>query len=465
MAEPNDYLWDGSGADPEVERLEELFGALRVASVPPELPAQRGPGRWVAAAAALLLVSSAAVLMMQPQLHPSFLASDDGAGDRPARGDAGVPAGADPAPDGPLATGGASGQARSHGASDVVRADDVEAFAFAAGPVTFDDGKTTSLFFDEEGLIHTRGARLAGPRLSADGASVAFEVVDASGPATELWVAELTGHQVHRLSRRGEGATGAGHARSLAWSSVRPRQFAYLATDPGNGTQIHLSRGGRPIGLADPRDPAWDPTRHRFVFTDNGDLYLWDDETVVQLTYDAAHQEQQAQFSPDGDQVVFVSAGPDTSDLMLLDVDQFAARPLLEPGPHRAGPSFSPDDGHIAFVSTEDSTPGTLSLWVLDLSGARGPRQIAETVRAPAPGGFLSWTPDGEAVVAVLVDPSTNDCVALVPIDGSGPTCIDLGTDLNRDPHLVSIGPDWLLAWTSLRGTGRQLNIARLESD
>jgi Tol biopolymer transport system component len=195
------------------------------------------------------------------------------------------------------------------------------------------------------------------------------------------------------------------------------------------------------------------------------DLYLWDGGTELQLTYDERNEEVHPQFSPDGSRLAYVRRGTGSSHIMLLDIDRFTSLALVQwSGVDSKRPSWSPDGSQVAFFSNKTTSVAEFGLWVTDARPGSTPLNLATRVRLPTKGPAV-WTPDGKHVIAVIADPDTRDCVALIPVDGSGPRCLDLGTDVNLDPQLVIVDGAWVLAWTSLRRSGRQLNIAELERE
>jgi len=474
MTDPPDYLWDRTGSDPEVERLEELFGGLRVPAVPPELPSKRRLGGWIAAAAVVAaLVSLEVATDRRPvPVEPGAGGSEqDGAASGPTAPRLPFPAGRSGPPGArPASADGADAAGSEAGA--VLLLDDEQEVQFVAGEVRFeDDDRATGLAYSEEGTIYAAQGRLRHPRLSADGSRVSFELVQSAPRSSELWIGDLVGSRVVGLTRKEEWGGGGPAKRSgaLAWSAVRPRDHAWIVANEGELYEIHLSSGEviRSPGGAN-LDPSWDPTASRLVFSSSRsgsvDLYLWDDGTELQLTYESETMEVHPRFLPDGNRVVYAESNSDGADLVMLDIERGARRKLVEwEGVHCTRASPSPDGDKIAFAANRE-TDGTtdFDLWVTGLGPDSIPVRLGGPVHLPSRGSF-SWTPDGQYVVAAMADPGTSDCIALVPIDGSEPECLDLGTEVNRDPHVVAVDDALLLAWVSLRRSGRQLNIVRLQ--
>ncbi len=474
MVEP-DYLWDREGDDPEVAHLEEIFGQLRVEQAPPQLPARRR--RWVPYAAAAALMGGA-IVVGDALLPP---APEDGPS--PASAPVTATTGeADPAPSSAPTAPPRSPAPTRDPHPDVEPPDEGPAVLVERdghvrldpGPVLYDDGEPTGLVLTEEGQVITlHDRRIRSPRLSPDGTRIAFEVTLPAEKRVQLWVGELTGTQVHALTRKHfEGAT-SHEVQGLAWSHHGRFPFAYSATDESGAVSLHAPPWA-PIVGGENRQPAWDPTDGRLVFsstrTGSGDLYLWDPDqggAPLQLTFDDTNAEVSPEFIPDGERVVYVRSGRTGSDLILLDLTMFSSLPLVDWDRDDAvQPSPAPDGRRVAFAGNrETDSPDRFDAWMTDLRAGAAPVRLAGAVRRNSHRAW-SWTPEGDALVASLEDPEGGDCVALIPADGSGAECLDLGTVHNRDPHLVGTDEGWLLTWASLdEGGGRALNIARLRPE
>jgi hypothetical protein len=62
----SDYLWDKSGSDPEVERLEQALQPLAFRGAPPVLPSRRSVGRTAFLAGGLAAAALMALLLWRP---------------------------------------------------------------------------------------------------------------------------------------------------------------------------------------------------------------------------------------------------------------------------------------------------------------------------------------------------------------------------------------------------------------
>ena len=96
-------------------------------------------------------------------------------------------------------------------------------------------------------------------------------------------------------------------------------------------------------------------------------------------------------LSPDGKTLLFDLLG----DIYALDSSGGAARPVMTGAPFDTQPVFSPDGGHIAFVSDRD---GAENLWIADPDG-RNARRISDDGDGSAPHySSPAWSPDGRTL-------------------------------------------------------------------
>ncbi len=331
-------------------------------------------------------------------------------------------------------------------------------------PAVMDDGRVAT----------PPGRSLLSVRLSPDGKRVAFEVGDPVAERIRLWIAELDGTSVTRLENASrthgwpDGAPGGRLVSGPAWSRVGPVEYAYSV--PRESPAIELAIAPlEPIRGATNLMPHWDPTGPRLVFTSfrtgHGDLYLWDaaaPEQVVQIT-EGPDPDLFPTFDPTGARIGFQRALADSDDRILLWDRATGTERRLAQGRAAGRPTFSPDGQRVAYALGEgDRGPYFFALWTVaaDDSGTR--RRLASRVRMNRDRGF-SWTPAGDALVAVVEAPLGGDCVAWVPVDDGEPACLELGTQDNRDPHLVAVDDGALLAWISSHGEGgHALNLTRL---
>lgn len=110
-----------------------------------------------------------------------------------------------------------------------------------------------------------------------------------------------------------------------------------------------------------------------------------------------------ADLDPDGRAVVYslsrtdAEANSDHIDLHLLDTDTGASRRLTNADGVHSAPVFSPDSGHIAFMSTRNETP---QIFVMPTDGGEA-RQITSMQHGVAGGPVFS--PDGARIAFTAV--------------------------------------------------------------
>jgi Tol biopolymer transport system component len=308
------------------------------------------------------------------------------------------------------------------------------------------------------------------PQLSPAGDRIAYEVNFPSEKRTELWMVGWTGRgtsgdpiqlvpeTVGKSSRYGQGKR---IVHEFAWAHQGDFAYAYTISDASGSQDIYIDNWSQMIstpGSAN-KNATWDPKGSRFVFSSgrsgNGDLYLWDAGTELQLTFDENNGELYPRFNHTGDKVAFVRAGKSGSHIYVLDVNLFSAVPLVQfDGADSTRPVFSPDGSKVAFFSNrgEDSVLD-FSLWVTPSQPGGNTSKIGKKVRLPSKGG-AAWTPDGKGLIAVKNDADAGDPLCIFPIDGGAPNCLATGTRNNRDPDLQVVDGQWRLIYTAQDAAG-----------
>jgi Tol biopolymer transport system component len=224
-------------------------------------------------------------------------------------------------------------------------------------------------------------ASIGAPAWSADGTTLAIEVID--GPFVESATEEYLDY--HSNLSVLDAATPAGSpwrtlttnglSKSPSWSPDGKR-IAYLqqsALFSRNDIHIIDAAGGEPVRLTPTAGwygaPRWSPDGTRLAFTDqgvgNGDIFLVnaDGSGLTNVTRSSA-ADADPSWSPDGARLVFASADPAyaASDVWVIDANGSNLRRLTSDSfPHgHAGPVWSPDGRQIMFVlqAAPENRPG-----------------------------------------------------------------------------------------------------------
>ncbi len=311
------------------------------------------------------------------------------------------------------------------------------------------------------------------PRLSPDGKTVAYAVWSIDEEESEyrgnIWFAAVDGSSPPRRFTTGEKRDGqprwSPDGSRLAFTSSRAEK------EPGQLFVLPVAGGGEALRLTklkeDVQDVAWSPDGTRIAFSARvrDDAYEEEEERkraprrITRLHYkldnvgwttdrrqqvfvvpadgsaeperltDGEWENAQPSWSPDGTQLVFVSARGEgwdvdlVTDLFLMPADGGEPEKLTGSDATSAAPAWSPDGTRIAYLYTPGpyDWPRHTQIAVLDL--ATGERRLLTesldrqcdpypTMREPA------W--DGERIVFGVEDRG-NVHVYTVPADGSGP--------------------------------------------
>ncbi|MDR1427370.1 MAG: hypothetical protein LBJ08_06395, partial [Bifidobacteriaceae bacterium] len=291
------------------------------------------------------------------------------------------------------------------------------------------------------------------PALSPDGHRVAYALTRADRTTdtitSALWVADAG--QPPRALTHGPGDT------SPAWAPdgsrlafVRDGQLWLLPAGGGEPEQVT----DLPLGVG---APVWSPDGQRIAFAApvargpaaggaaqraaapivadglgyqaDGDGFIagmWlqvhvvdvADGRVRQLTDAPAHATSPA-WAPDGTHLVFVARPAGQDDLSFrsavhrIDATQPKARPRVVAfaGGHAGTCSYTPDGDHLVVVGWTGEPVGNAGLFLVDLTGARPPRNLAAGLDrnlmpgAPGyPGALPQFTADGGTVVFAVRD-------------------------------------------------------------
>jgi Tol biopolymer transport system component len=198
-------------------------------------------------------------------------------------------------------------------------------------------------------------------------------------------------------------------------------------------------------------NPAWSPDGKWIAFTSerNGSADLYrirtDGSGLERLTDDPAFDDQAA-YSPDGNQIVFVTTRADgTADLWILDVQTHRARPLTSGPGGDFRPAWSPDGKWIAFSSDrESSLPMAKGRWehlhVVDIYLVRPDGSGLK--RLSRHGDFCGspkWMPDSKSVIAYCMSAEETWTYRINAVEGETTVMrMDIATG---EATPVSVGP------------------------
>lgn len=185
-----------------------------------------------------------------------------------------------------------------------------------------------------------------------------------------------------------------------AWSPDG-EQLAYVASAAaGSPTSLYVVDVAQrePTRLTDSQlnvaGPRWSPDGEQLVFTARAsgavaDVYTInpDGSNLAQLT-DTTDVEQDAVWSPGGDQIVFSQSSGGATDVVVMDADGSQPTPLTDGVGHNLRPVWSPDGQQIAFVSNRANEGVEIHIYTAPATGGQ-PTQITEHALRDA---WVAWT-------------------------------------------------------------------------
>ena len=145
--------------------------------------------------------------------------------------------------------------------------------------------------------------------------------------------------------------------------------------------------------------PSFSPDGSKILFnsfrTGNSDIYLYDVATkVLDRLTDSPTYEAHAQFSPDGQSIVYHEQISDTDfNIKRIELYNRNVTNLTTALSEESYPSWSPDGRYIAIASDRDqSEPGMTDIFVMTAAG----NVLHKITNTPQKDGYPFWSPDGE---------------------------------------------------------------------
>jgi Tol biopolymer transport system component len=206
-----------------------------------------------------------------------------------------------------------------------------------------------------------------------------------------------------------------------------------------------------PIHLNSPdnvsKSPKWTADGTGVVFrTSEGNdgihihgLWIMDEDGADKrrLTYKNS-DDYDFSFSPDGDRIVYASAGsqPDDSDWMglyIVEIHSGRTVTLTSQAGYLGNPVWSPDGKWIAYLASDDDSDA-YDLYLMNESG-KDSRKINGDFILSKQRTSISWSPDSKSLTTVCVIEGNRD-ICIFPIDGTAP--VRLTSSSNDEEH-----PSW----------------------
>jgi Tol biopolymer transport system component len=151
------------------------------------------------------------------------------------------------------------------------------------------------------------------------------------------------------------------------------------------------------------------------TFSHVTDLYLQplDGRPAERLTEHPGNN-MRAHFSPDGNQLAYLSSRTGDEELWLLDLATGEERLLTEDPATDEMATWSPDGNELAFRSDRD---GRAAIWLVDARGLRTRRLSPDDGAEPSGRADICWSPDGRWI-GFLSGTGSNQALHLIDRDG-----------------------------------------------
>jgi Tol biopolymer transport system component len=221
---------------------------------------------------------------------------------------------------------------------------------------------------------------------------------------------------------------------SLTFLTSRGEQNAslYRMDDQGGGLQLLVQDPGIIVA-----PPIWSPDGKWVVYHSGNNVQIVNSSgTEVREITAGTSQNLFADWSPDGDQLLFLSNRDGQSAVYAIDLEGGEPTKLTDSQFSSALAVWSPDGEKVAFVSDRD---GDLEIYIMNSQGD-GKTRLTDSVGVDV---YPKWSPDGTQI-AFLSNRDGNVEIYVMNADGSDPR------NLTNNPAQESTQGDFF--W-SLDGT------------
>jgi Tol biopolymer transport system component len=173
---------------------------------------------------------------------------------------------------------------------------------------------------------------------------------------------------------------------------------------------------------------------------------------VLRLTKEKGADEGPA-FSPDGGHIAFVSSRDGNPEIYLMNPDGSTPRRLTRDPARDADPAWSPDGSSLAFGSDRE---GKGRIFVMSAEG----KEVRRVSVGPGDDSAPAWSPDGKRL-AFVSDREGKPQIFVTALDGTGLKRLSDGHGSDRDPAWSPDGAR--LAFASERGADADIYVMQAD--
>lgn len=181
---------------------------------------------------------------------------------------------------------------------------------------------------------------------------------------------------------------------------------------------------GKLFGLSKSPDSEWFLSSVGEPFADNNvNVDIWkihrSGQPVINLSKGSKANNGLAQFSPQGDKIVFRSTRMGNKNLFIMNSDGSEVKRLTESSFIDTMPSFSMNGQHIVFASMRNGE--NFNLYRLSLEDSDTVPKAIQVTHHPSPDTHPIFSPDGQWVIYTSGQFGLNDESPLNPMDSAQP--------------------------------------------